>query len=240
MGLRRQQSGESSANKFLDLIADPFQAQVRRSCGSLFRSQTNSLQVQQNSIYAAVIYSFAVTGLLFITFCFLRPHNSRVYAPRAKYADEKHRPIPLGNKPFSWLAAVTNVKEPELVDKIGLDAVLFLRFMRMIRNIFLVVTIFGLGILIPIDVIGGSPFYKQWTHIPTLMKITPQYIYGKKFWAFVLVAYLNQGTVCFFLWWNYKAVFKLRRTYFESPEYKASLHSRSLLVSSQTLTEIIC
>jgi hypothetical protein len=36
MDLRRQQSGESSANKFLDLIADPFQAQVRRSCYSLF------------------------------------------------------------------------------------------------------------------------------------------------------------------------------------------------------------
>jgi hypothetical protein len=37
--------------------------------------------------------------------------------------------------------------------------------------------------------------------------------------------------VCFFLWWNYRAVFKLRRTYFDSQEYKASLHSRSLLVS---------
>jgi hypothetical protein len=45
------------------------------------------------------------------------------------------------------------------------------------------------------------------------------------------VAYLIQGTVCFFLWWNYRAVFKLRRTYFDSQEYKASLHSRSLLVS---------
>jgi hypothetical protein len=117
------------------------------------------------------------------------------------------------------------------VDKIGLDAVIFMRFLRMLRNIFCVVTIIGCGILIPVNVVGGSPFYKQWNSVPTLLKLTPQYIFGPKFWAFVIVAYLIQATVCFFLWWNYRAVFKLRRTYFDSSEYKASLHSRSLLVS---------
>jgi hypothetical protein len=181
------------------------------------------------------VYSFVLAGLLFLLFCFLRPRNSRVYAPRAKHADEKHRPIPLGKKPFSWLSAVKDVKEQDLVDKIGLDAVVFLRFMRMIRNIFCVVTIFGCGILIPVNVVGGSPFYKQWSSVPTLMKFTPQYIFGPKFWAFVIVAYLIEGTVCFFLWLNYRVVFKLRRKYFDSQEYKASLHSRSLLVCSSIL-----
>ncbi|OAL56875.1 DUF221-domain-containing protein [Pyrenochaeta sp. DS3sAY3a] len=210
---RRQQQGESSTDRFLDLIADPFQAEV-----------------QQNSIYAAIVYSFVVSGLLFLVFCFLRPRNSRVYAPRAKHADEKHRPIPLGKKPFSWLAAV-KVKEQDLMDTIGLDAVVFLRFMRMIRNIFLVLTVVGCGILIPVNVVGGSPFYKQWSSIPTLMKFTPQYIFGEKFWAFVIVAYIIQGTVCIFLWWNYKAVLRLRRAYFNTDGYKASLHSRSLLLT---------
>ena len=188
-------------------------------------------QVQQTSIYAAIVYSFVIAGLLFLVFCFLRPRNSRVYAPRAKHADEKHRPIPLGRKPFSWLSAIKDVKEQDLVDKIGLDAVIFLRFMRMLRNIFCVVTVFGCGILIPINVVGGSDFYQQWNNVPTLLKFTPQYIWGPKFWAFVIVAYLIQFTVCFFLWFNYRAVFKLRRAYFGSQEYKTSLHSRSLLVS---------
>lgn len=188
------------------------------------------MQIQQNSIYAAIAYSFIVAGLLFLVFCFLRPRNNRVYAPRAKHADEKHRPLPLDNGPFSWIKAVKNVKEQDLVDKIGLDAVLFMRFLRMVRNIFLVCSVIGCGILIPITVVGGSPFYKQWSNTPTLMKITPQYIYGTKFWAYVIVAYIFQGTVCGFVWWNYRAVFKLRRTYFDSAEYKASLHSRTLLV----------
>lgn len=191
---------------------------------------TPAPQVQQNSIYAAIVYSFVVSGLLVIVFCFLRPRNSRVYAPRAKHADEKHRPIPLDKKPLSWLSAVKNVKEQELVDKIGLDAVVFLRFLRMVRNIFLVLTVIGLVLLLPINIAGGASFYKQWKNIATLMKFTPQYIFGKKFWAYVFFAYIIQATVCFFLWRNYVAILKLRRAYFNTDEYKSSLHARTLLV----------
>jgi hypothetical protein len=62
------------------------------------------------------------------------------------------------------------------------------------------------------------------------MKFTPQYIFGPKFWAFVICSYLFQGTVCGFLWWNYRAVYRLKRAYFESADYQQSLHSRTLLV----------
>ncbi|KAL5404912.1 hypothetical protein PMIN03_008820 [Paraphaeosphaeria minitans] len=211
---QRSGSGSDSTDQFLNLIADPFQAQV-----------------QQNSIYAAIIYAFAISGALFLLFCILRPRNSRVYAPRAKHADEKHAPRPLDRKPLGWIAAIRDVKEQELVEKIGLDAVVFLRFLRMLRNIFLVLSVFGCGILIPINVVGGSAFYEQWDNVATLMKFTPQYIFGPKFWAFVICSYLFQGTVCGFLWWNYRAVYQLKRTYFESADYQQSLHARTLLLT---------
>ncbi|KAF2653929.1 DUF221-domain-containing protein [Lophiostoma macrostomum CBS 122681] len=212
--VRRQSSGsESTTDEFLDLIADPFQAEV-----------------QENSIYAAIIWSFAVSSGLFLVFCFLRPRHSLVYAPRAKHADEKHAPQKLDRKPFSWFTAV-KVQEEELVDKIGLDAVVFLRFLRMLRDMFIVLTVFGCGILIPVNLVGGHDFYDQWSDIATLMKFTPQYIFGPKFWAYVICAYIFQGTVCFFVWWNYRVVYKLRRAYFNSPDYKASLHSRTLLLT---------
>ena len=102
----------------------------------------------------------------------------------------------------------------------------------MLRDMFIVLTVIGCGILIPVTVVGGHSFYEQWGNVATLMKFTPQYIFGPKFWAFVMVAYLFQGTVCFFVWWNYRAVLRLRRAYFNSTDYKSSLHSRTLLVSS--------
>ena len=63
------------------------------------------------------------------------------------------------------------MKEEELVEKIGLDAVVFLRFLRMIRDMFIVLTIFGCGILIPVNLVGGHNFYEQWSDIATLMKV---------------------------------------------------------------------
>jgi hypothetical protein len=63
------------------------------------------------------------------------------------------------------------------------------------------------------------------------MKLTPQYIFGPKFWAHVAMAYIFQGTVCFFVWWNYRKVYDLRRAYFNSADYQASLHSRTLLLT---------
>lgn len=207
-------SGSGTTDQFLNLIADPFQAEV-----------------QQNSIFAAIVWSFAVSGALFLAFCWLRPRNSIVYAPRAKHADEKHAPLPLSRTPWSWITAVKDVKEQDLVEKIGLDAVIFLRFLRMIRNMFVVLTILGCLILIPVTIVGGADFYEQWDNIATLMKLTPQYIFGRKFWAYVAWAYILQFVVCFFIWWNYRAVYKLRRTYFNSHDYKWSLHSRTLLLT---------
>jgi calcium permeable stress-gated cation channel len=123
------------------------------------------------------------------------------------------------------------VREDELVDKIGLDAVVFLRFVRMLRNIFLVLTVIGLIVLIPVNVAGGHQEYSQWPDVATLMKLTPQYIHGgSKFWAFTLCAYVFQGTVCGFVWWNYRAVLRLKRAYFAGEEYRASLHARTILV----------
>ena len=122
-------------------------------------------KVQENSIYAAIIYAFVLSSGLFVLFLFLRPRNSRVYAPRAKHADEKHAPRALDRKPFGFVPAIKDVNEQELVEKIGLDGVIFLRFLRMLRNIFLVLTAFGCAILIPVNVVGGSNFYSGRTSL---------------------------------------------------------------------------
>ena len=116
------------------------------------------------------------------------------------------------------------------MEKVGMDAAVFLRFTRMCRNMFIVLSLIGCGILIPVNILGGKGLYKSWSNISVLMKMTPQYMFGEIYWAFVACAYIFNIVVCFFLWWNYRAVVRLRRQYFESQEYQASLHSRTLMV----------
>jgi hypothetical protein len=212
-GSLRPRQAQSEADQFLDLISSPFQSQI-----------------QVNSIYASIIWAFAVSGGLFILFVLLRPLNGRVYAPRAKHADNRHAPVPLAKTSFAWTQAVRKIDEHDLVERIGLDAVVFLRFLRMLRNVFLIFTIIGCGVLIPLNLVGGHSLYSQWSSVATLMKFTPQYIFGRKFWGYVILAYVFQFVLFFFIWRNYRAVLALRRRYFESRDYRLSLHARTLLV----------
>lgn len=132
---------------------------------------------------------------------------------------------------FDWIAPVVMTKEQQLVDKIGMDATLFLRFGRMSRNIFFCVTVVGCGVIIPLNLIAGKSESSGFSDVAIFRKLTPAFVNGNAFWAYVVVAYVFDVIICFFLWHNYRAVLRLRRAYFDSPDYQRSLHSRTLLIT---------
>jgi hypothetical protein len=147
-----------------------------------------------------------------------------------KVADDKHAPPPMGKGPLAWLGPVLKTKEEELVNLIGLDATVFLRVLGMFRNIFLCIAVVGCGILIPVNMIKGVVATGSTTDF--VSRITPANVYGNANWGMTICAWLFDIIVIFFLWWNYRAVLRLRRTYFESPEYQNSLHARTLMVGN--------
>lgn len=120
-----------------------------------------------------------------------------------------------------------------MCEKVGLDATIFLRFTRMCRNIFLSLSVLGLAVLIPVNVIGGNMQFgkdQKVSVVGIFTKMTPQWMIGEIFWAFVAAAYVINLVCCFWLWINYRSVTRLRREYFESQEYQSSLHARTLMV----------
>lgn len=177
-------------------------------------------------MYASLGTSIGFTLFLAIGFSLLRPYNSVVYSPKLKIADDKHAPPPMGKGIFAWVGPVLKTTEKDLVGLIGLDAVVFMRCLGMCRNIFLVMSVIGCGVLIPINVTQGVTFAGQ----NTLSKVTPINVFDRANYGMTVCAWLFNITVAFFLWWNYRAVLRLRRQYYDSPEYKASLHARTLMV----------
>jgi hypothetical protein len=132
---------------------------------------------------------------------------------------------------------VWKTKEEQLVDQIGMDATIFLRFLRMIRNLFLILTVVGVSIIVPVNVTknasanaGQEDQGKEgWIKI-----ITPRNVWGPSMWSQVALAWSYDLIIMGFLWWNYRKVLYLRRRYFESEEYQNSLHSRALMVRMPT------
>lgn len=176
------------------------------------------------SLFASVILTL-VLGLIF---SILRPHHAAVYAPRLKRASKDHVPPPVGKGFLSWLGPVLKTNEAQTVNAAGLDAAVFLRFTRMCRNMFLVLTIIGCSVLIPTNWTGADKSLAKGQ--PGFVLMSPQIVFGPPLWAQVVCAWVFDVVVAYFLWSNYRAVRRLRRAYFESDEYQSRLHSRTLLV----------
>ncbi|KAH6678040.1 hypothetical protein B0J14DRAFT_581794 [Halenospora varia] len=204
---------QSATDQLLQLLQNPF-----------------SEQISQSSVVAGFGTSLGFTLLLAVGFSLLRPYNSIVYAPKLKVADDKHAPPPMGKGVLAWVGPVLRTKEQDLVGLIGLDATVFMRILRMCRNMFLVIALLACGILIPVNLSRGISG-KFTASVTPLSKLTPIYTYGVDNWGMAICAWLFDIVVCGFLWWNYKAILKLRRQYYDSPEYQASLHARTLMLN---------
>ncbi|KAK7748786.1 hypothetical protein SLS53_000810 [Cytospora paraplurivora] len=191
---------DAASDKLLDLISNPFSSEA-----------TSSL---------------AFTAAVVLLFSFFRPYHTVVYAPKLKHADEARAPPPLGKGPFSWVPPLWQTKEKDMVRLAGLDAAIFMRFISMLRDMFLVMALIGCAILIPVNYTQSIRFDSDtW-----LMRLTPQNVWNGAQWGTVLCAWLFNIVVIGFLWWNYRKVLHLRREFFESMEYQQSLHARTLML----------
>ena len=169
--------------------------------------------------------------LITLLFSLMRPHNTVVYAPKQKYADEKHAPPRIGKGLFAWFGPVNRVKESQLVDKVGLDGTVFLRFTRMCRNMFFALSVISIVVLIPANTIGSNKTTTRNGPDKVFATMTPVSIKSEALWAHVFSAYAVDAIIAFFLWRNYLAITRLRRQYFESADYLMSLHSRTLMIT---------
>lgn len=118
-----------------------------------------------------------------------------------------------------------------------MDAAVFMRFLDMCRNMFVIMAVAGCAILIPINYTKSI----MSDNVSWVLRLTPQNVWNNDQWGTVIVAWIINLTVMGFLWWNYRQVLRLRRAYFESPEYQSSLHARSLMVCTCNMrTRTVC
>jgi hypothetical protein len=131
---------------------------------------------------------------------------------------------------FGWISPLLHTKEPELVDKIGLDAAAFLRFLRMMRTIFSLVAILTCAILIPINVSYNLRNVPS-TSRDALSMLTIRDVGGNTLWAHVGMVYVITGIVIVAIWFHWTAMVRLRAQFFRSPEYALSFYARTLIVT---------
>ena len=144
---------------------------------------------------------------------------------------ERRAPPSLPTGPHGWLRSIFCITEAEVVSCAGTDAAVFLRFTRMLRNIFTLLTFVACALLIPINVVA-SPMSSV-REVSFFSRLTPQYLSGvPASWAYVAAAYLFDAIICAYLLHNYRTVWRLRDAHLSSKEHQSEPYTRTVLVTN--------
>lgn len=67
----------------------------------------------------------------------------------------RHQPPVIETKGWlSWVKPILRIKDEQLLSQIGCDAVLYIRFVRLLRKMLFYMSILGIGALIPIYIVA--------------------------------------------------------------------------------------
>ncbi|CAE6492579.1 unnamed protein product [Rhizoctonia solani] len=154
---------------------------------------------------------------------------SVIYEPKAKYHEGDKSPPKVDAGFFSWVSPLIHVKEPQLLEKIGLDAVTFLRFLRLLRWSFTavaLVSVLGIGVF---DYVYNLKHVDATERNPLSM-FTIQDIHDEALYVHVAGAYAITLIILGSIWWHWREMVKLRLTWFRSDEYLKSFYARTLMI----------
>ncbi|KAG0236758.1 hypothetical protein BGW41_000349 [Actinomortierella wolfii] len=122
---------------------------------------------------SALIFNGLVALGIFVAFNIVRNWNRKIYQPRTYLVRKDIRSPELSKNLFNWITTSFKIKDDELVDRVGLDAYMFLRFQRMSATLFILFSLIAIPILIPINMVnaGNQEGLKQMTIVAAVFKL---------------------------------------------------------------------
>ncbi|OSC96334.1 DUF221-domain-containing protein, partial [Trametes coccinea BRFM310] len=199
--------------------------------GQIIDETTSQRTLAPVAVASQVGLMLGVSLATVFVFNILRPKNKIVYEPKIKYHVGNKVPPRPSDSFLGWVSPLLHTKEPELVDKIGLDAAIFLRFLRMCRWMFTAIAALTCAVLIPVNVIYNLKFVPAKGRDALSMLTIRDLDKSNWIFAHVVVTYAITLTVIVIVWYHWREVVRLRRDWFRSPEYIQSFYARTLMIT---------
>ncbi|KAK9448960.1 uncharacterized protein V1518DRAFT_416805 [Limtongia smithiae] len=125
----------------------PTQMPDYRSPGNAQANYGQSLSTFISSLTASLI----VFGLELWVFAIVRKRIRRVYEPKTYAVPKRQRVSPTGRGLIDWIVPTLFMPESEFIQKCGLDAYFFMRYLAMLIFIFVIAAAVVLPILLPMN-----------------------------------------------------------------------------------------
>ena len=180
-----------------------------------------------NTLFAALAGSFSSFGLQMIVFMILRLRLVRIYRPRSYLVPEKERvPVPPRGL-IGWLKPLFGTPNLAFIQKCGLDAYFFLRYLRMLLKIFVPLAVVILPILLPINRYSGA---QSGLDRLSISNIAPNHT-QHRLWAHLILALFVISWVCFVVYRELRGYIRVRQAFLTSPQHRIRASATTVLVT---------
>lgn len=186
-----------------------------------------------SALVATLVPTLIVAAIYFLIFVILRRSNVRWYAPRtylgALREQERTKPLPSGF--FNWIGPFAKIPDLYALQHQGLDAYLFLRFLRMTVVIMFVGCCITWPVLFPINATGGGG--AQQLDILSISNISVKSQSGKdRYYATCFIGWIFFGFVLFLVTRETIFYVNLRQAFLLNPVCANRISSRTVLFIS--------
>ncbi|KAJ0421981.1 hypothetical protein BJY00DRAFT_102528 [Aspergillus carlsbadensis] len=168
------------------------------------------------NIYTQLVISSALGITAFLAFCLLRPKWTELYAARRRQRRAALHLPELPDSFFGWIPVLYRINEQQVLQSAGLDAFVFLSFLRFAIRFLSTVFIFAVVVLLPIhhsytgkwglldwdkDLDNNKDKKKDFSKDPKYLS------------AYVIFAYIFSGLAVYMLLQETKKIINIRQKY---------------------------
>lgn len=164
-----------------------------------------------NKFVSSLVINLGVALVVLSVFSFLRPRLKRIYSPRQLLLDMM---FPLGKLPhssFAWVIPAFMANDDDVFYYAGIDALVYMRFLKLCVKIALVIMPCGIAVLLPLNYYGNGSLHG-------LDKVAMSNIKegSSKVWAHLVAAWFYTVIICYLLYEEWKVYIMYRQEYLTS------------------------
>ncbi|EDO34123.1 predicted protein [Nematostella vectensis] len=197
--------GFSKRNLYEDLIKA---LRAANDSGATTNNNTSrNVQVDSTDVFLVSLTLNAIlTLLVFALFCLLRPRMQRLYSPRLLLIKPVSTFVKYSDSLFGWLLPAMTVTDDSIFNDIGIDALVYIRLIKLCFKISLVILPYGIIVLLPLNLHGGL-------HLSGLDKLTMSNMHEKstKAWAHLVGVWAYTLIICYLLYKEWQVYLVYRR-----------------------------
>lgn len=180
------------------------------------------------TLIASIYTAAASFGIQFVVFVILRMRLSRIYRPKSYLVAERERvPIPPSGF-YQWIMPMFTTSNSTIIQKCGLDAYFFLRYLRMLLKMFIPMAAVIIPILLPINQLSGDGTVSGvdqlgWQNVSDA--------HTHRLWAHLILALIAIAWILYVIYTELRGYIRIRQAYLTSPQHRLRASATTVLVS---------